>query len=96
MHDRAEDILRQLITKLDQEGKVKHLVLFSHAATGIAMHRALFGDRETEVRSATCSASKFKRVKGQDKDRDGLGRWERLLNGDTSFLAQGEHVSFAR
>lgn len=84
--------MRLLIKKLDEEGKVNTLVIYSHAATGIAMHRALFGDRETDVRSATCSVSKFRRVAGQEKERDGLGNWERLLNGDTSFLDRGEEV----
>lgn len=93
MHDRAEEILRLLIKKLDEEDKVKSVVLYSHAATGIAMGRALIGDRESEVRSATCSVSKFKRVAGQEQERRGLGNWERLLNGDTSFLSRGEEVS---
>jgi transcription factor C subunit 7 len=94
VHDRAEEILKLLLRKLDEEGKVKSVVLYSHAATGIAMGRALIGDREKEVRSATCSVSKFKRVAGKEQEREGLGMWVRLLNGDTSFLSRGEEVSF--
>ncbi|ORY90317.1 phosphoglycerate mutase-like protein [Leucosporidium creatinivorum] len=90
VHERAEEVLRLLLGKLDREGGPKSVVLFSHAATGIAMGRALVGDREREVRSATCSVSKFRRVVGEETARDGLGEWERLLNGETSFLSRGE------
>lgn len=94
VHERAAEVLKLLVNNLDEEG-VKSVVLYSHAATGIAMHRALFGEREAEVRSATCSVSKFKRVEGAIQDDKGLGKWERLLNGDTSFLERGEEVSIS-
>ncbi|KAK4046643.1 cTPxI [Microbotryomycetes sp. JL201] len=91
IHDRAEAVLQQLVTKYDKVDGVKHLVLFSHAATGIAMSRALAGDRNLDVRSATCSVSAFKRVPEEGKgSRGGLGSWRRILNGETSFLSRGE------
>lgn len=93
MHDRAEEVLRLLIAKLDKMEGVRSVVLFSHAATGIAMSRALGGDRDFDVRSATCSVSKFTRDKGREQERGGLGSWTRHLNGDTSHLKQGEEVS---
>lgn len=93
VHDRAERVLRLLLAKLDRLPGVRNVVLFSHAATGIAMSRALGGDREFDVRSATCSVSRFTRVKGGERERDGLGTWTRLMNGDTSFLKRGEEVS---
>ncbi|KAM0792000.1 hypothetical protein ACM66B_007111 [Microbotryomycetes sp. NB124-2] len=92
IHDRAEKVLRELVRKFDKVEGVKHLVLYSHAATGIAMSRALAEDRDLDVRSATCSVSAFKRDATEDANsaRDGLGKWRRILNGETSFLSRGE------
>lgn len=88
VHTRAADVLRLLIAKLDAEG-VKHAVIFTHAATNIAMARALMGNRES-VRSGTCSVGKYVR-KGEG--REGLGEWERVLDGECGFLEKGEEVS---
>mgnify|MGYP001584736483 FL=1 len=77
-----------MIQKLDKEG-VKHVVIFTHAATNIAMARALMGRRES-VRSGTCSVGKYVR-KGQG--REGLGEWARLMDGECGFLEKGEEVS---
>lgn len=95
MHARAEHVLRLLLRKLDELPGVRNVVFLSHAATTIALSRALGGDRDFHVKAATCSVSHFSRVRGRERERDGLGAWTRILNGDTSFLERGEEVSFS-
>ena len=56
------------------------------------MGRALVGDKDKDIRSATCSVGKYVRVKGKEKEREGLGQWEMVMNGETSFLEKGEEV----
>jgi transcription factor C subunit 7 len=91
-----------MIPELEKRG-VEKVIVFSHAATCIALSRALAGDLETmkaevegkewnesarlECRAATCSVSKFDRKEG---DKDGLPTWERVWNGKTDFLQGGE------
>jgi len=55
----------------------------SHAATVIALGRAIVRDREMAIRAGTCSLSKYVR-----EDRT----WRCELNGWTGHLAQGEQV----
>ncbi|KAI5479846.1 hypothetical protein MNV49_002404 [Pseudohyphozyma bogoriensis] len=90
IHDRAEDIIRRLVAKLDKVEGLRTVVIYTHAATNIAMGRALVGDREREIRSATCSVGKYVRVQGKEAESDGLGEWEMVSNGDCSFLKNGE------
>lgn len=90
IHKRAEDVLRLLLEKWDKQEGLETVILFTHAATNIAMGRALTGDREKDIRSATCSVGKYVRIEGKERDRDGLGLWEMVLNGETGFLERGE------
>lgn len=80
IHRRAQAFLKVMIPELEKRG-VEKVIVFSHAATCIALSRALAGDLETlkadvegtewnektrlECRAATCSVSKFVR-KGTD------------------------------
>lgn len=82
-----------LLEKWDKQEGLETVILFTHAATNIAMGRALTGDREKDIRSATCSVGKYVRIEGKERDRDGLGLWEMVLNGETGFLERGEEVS---
>ncbi|GAA5954120.1 hypothetical protein JCM21900_002894 [Sporobolomyces salmonicolor] len=105
IHLRCLGLLRLLVPELERRG-VRKVVLFSHAATVIALSRALAGDlqaveeggegkewRDEErlaCRAATCSVSKFERV-GNDREEEGaMGRWKREWNGKTDFLQKGE------
>lgn len=57
----------------------------------IALARALCGDRSLSVRSATCSLGEYHRQPNLDPAaRGGLGEWDRVRDGDTSFLSRGE------
>lgn len=95
-----------MIPELEKRG-VEKVIVFSHAATCIALSRALAGDLETlkadvegkewnektrlECRAATCSVSKFVRkgTDGQAGDAE-LPKWDRVWNGNTNFLKDGE------
>ena len=95
IHDRAASFLRLLIAHVDEKyPEVKSVLLVSHAATVIALGRALMKDRERDVRAGTCSLSSYTRRQTDDvKAEDGIGQWECKLNGDCSFLTGGEQVS---
>jgi len=56
-------------------------VLVTHAATKIALCRALLDDPKAEVRCGICSISKF--VREEDN-------WKRVLNGYARHLSCGE------
>ena len=92
VHDRAEEVLRRLIARLDEQEGMKVLVIFTHAATNIALARALMGDRDASVQSGCCSLGKYLRK----REGDVVGAWERVLNGDCSHLEKGEEVSPSR
>ncbi|GAA5956364.1 hypothetical protein JCM3765_005643 [Sporobolomyces pararoseus] len=100
IHRRAQDFLKVVIPELEKRG-VEKVIVFSHAATCIALSRALAGDLDEmkeevegrewneqarlECRAATCSVSKFVRKEGQ-----GSPKWDRAWNGKTDFLQGGE------
>ncbi|GAA5835887.1 hypothetical protein JCM5353_007730 [Sporobolomyces roseus] len=102
IHLRAKEFLKVMIPELEKRG-VEKVIVFSHAATCIALSRALAGDLEglgeevegkewneanrLECRAATCGVSKFDR-KGEDEA--GLPKWDRVWNGKTDFLKGGE------
>lgn len=95
LHDRAASFLRLLIAHLEKERpEAKTILLVSHAATVIALGRALMQDRQRDVRAGTCSLSCYTRKAGSSSSMsEGLGQWECKLNGDCSFLTGGEQVS---
>ncbi|KAL8277438.1 hypothetical protein RQP46_010160 [Phenoliferia psychrophenolica] len=85
IHQRAKEALSLIIDKLDREGEVETVVLFTHAATNIAMGRGLVGDFERSIQSGTCSVGKYVR-----RGEGGLGEWDQVMNGDCSMLERGE------
>jgi len=102
IHLRAKEFLKVMIPELEKRG-VEKVIVFSHAATCIALSRALAGDLEglsqevegkewneanrLECRAATCSVSKFDRKVGKEA---GVPEWDRVWNGKTDFLKGGE------
>ncbi|GAA6021525.1 hypothetical protein JCM11491_006470 [Sporobolomyces phaffii] len=101
IHRRAQEFLAVLVPELEKRG-VEKVIVFSHAATCIALSRALAGDLENlsedvegrqwdetarlECRAATCSVSKFERK----EDSPAQPEWTRVWNGKTDFLQGGE------
>ncbi|KAM0749120.1 phosphoglycerate mutase-like protein [Meredithblackwellia eburnea MCA 4105] len=84
IHERAANVIQLLLDKWDKDG-VETVILFTHAATNIALGRSLTGNNELDIRSATCSVGKYER-RGDGK----LGQWEQTMNGSTHFLERGE------
>lgn len=73
---------------------VKNILIISHAATKIALGMSLMGfkdvfqyidDNNTLLRAAACSLDKY--VRNDDK-------WEIEVNGDCSFLTDGEEMNW--
>ncbi|EWC44418.1 hypothetical protein DRE_06786 [Drechslerella stenobrocha 248] len=66
VHDRAAYALTRLINHVDENyPHVTAIVLVSHAATVIAVGRALVGDAGMDVGAGTCSCSVYKRKTSQ-------------------------------
>ncbi|KAI0348007.1 phosphoglycerate mutase-like protein [Trametopsis cervina] len=88
-HDRVEGTLKALIPEVEHrfEGKHKRILLVSHAATIIAVNRALLGDREAAMRIGCCSMSEFKRTSGPEGEI--VGGWDAVKLGDGSHMKEG-------
>ena len=88
-----------MIKEIESNPKTQHfksIVIFTHAATNIAMGRALLNDREVAIRSGTCSIGQYSRAGDLSlaKERDGLGAWESMMVGRScDHLKKGEEVS---
>ncbi|KAK9375234.1 histidine phosphatase superfamily [Lipomyces chichibuensis] len=93
LHERAKSVLAAMIRDCNENHPtITTVVICTHAATIIALGRALVGDELYEVRSGTCSIS----VYDADPSDNSIGKWKCLMNGSTSHLACGEerHWSF--
>lgn len=80
LHDRTAYALHRLIEQSDKEG-VKAIVLCTHAATLIAIGRALTGRMpediaEEDFRPFTCGVSTFVRRQGNSPAREEVKTWE--------------------
>lgn len=84
-HERVKEVVARIIDKLDREGVVETVLLSTHAATSIAIGRALVGDSEREIRAGTCAVGKYVRKEG-----GALGEWEQTMNGAAYMLEKGE------
>jgi len=80
--DRSAGLLHDLIPEVERkfEGKHQRIVLFSHAATIIALDKELLGNRDHPVRVGCCTLSEF------DKDGDA---WKMIKLADGSHLKEG-------
>lgn len=72
VHERCAYVLARMIEEIDGEWKesgtgVKSVLLCGHAASVIAMGRALVGDVDLEVRAGTASCSEYVRREGWDR-----------------------------
>lgn len=87
-HDRTEGCLSALISEVERRfgGKHKRILLVSHAATIIALNRALVGDRDAPMRIGCCSLTEFRRSKEGDTP---LAGWELVRLGDGSHMKDG-------
>lgn len=82
---RASKFVEDLVTKLDSESPEIHTVfIVTHAATKIALGRAILQDKDAEIRTGVCSLDTY--------DRKDDGSWVATAIGETHFLADGEEM----
>ncbi|KAL7409035.1 histidine phosphatase superfamily [Mrakia frigida] len=86
---RARLFLIAFLRRIEEEyPDVKTICLIGHAASVIALGRALTGDKDLEVTAGCCTVSTYKRKTQGDKPAT-VGDWDITKNGDASFLEKG-------
>lgn len=93
LHQRAIECVTNLINELKNEPEIKTILLVTHAATKIALGRALLGDPNAEIRTGTCSVDKY--VLSSDDKSGAPGDWTQQLNGYADFLTKGEEMHWS-
>lgn len=86
IHARVKEFLRRLVKNTDNVDGPRTVLFVTHAATNIALGRALTHQPEREVRTGCCSLGRYV-LEGKD---NGYGKWRCTMNGDCSFLTEGE------
>ncbi|GAM90731.1 hypothetical protein ANO11243_087760 [Dothideomycetidae sp. 11243] len=102
LHDRVAYAIHKIIERADADG-TETILLCTHAAVMICLGRVLTGnmpplESDDDFKCATCSFSKFlwdsekpEHVPDVNWKGHGVqGRWECEVNGDCSFLTEGE------
>lgn len=86
LHTRTAKFIEELVARLDAENpETEAVLLVTHAATKIALGRALLQDPSCEIRTGTCSLDTYTR-------KSGSGSWEAVSIGETGFLSKGEEM----
>ena len=88
MHARAGGLLRALVPAVEETFKGRHrrILLVSHAATVIALARALVGDEGTPLRVGTCTLTDARRLQPGAGPGEG---WEAVKRADGAHLKEG-------
>ncbi|KAJ3371837.1 hypothetical protein GGF31_002495 [Allomyces arbusculus] len=81
LHLRAVQFVRELLGNEEVWARSDTVVLVTHAATAIALGRAIVGHRHARIHCATASTSKY--VESDD------GQWQCLWNGRYDYLRSG-------
>ncbi|KAI0704853.1 histidine phosphatase superfamily [Cytidiella melzeri] len=89
-HDRVGGLLEALVPEVETRFNDKHrrILLVSHAATIIAVNRALIGDRSAPMRIGCCSLTEFKR-KAAGTGAGIVDGWDLVKLADGSFMKEG-------
>jgi transcription factor C subunit 7 len=93
LHVRSAIAMKRLLDDLRRNAPdVRTVLIMTHAATKIALGRALTKNIKLDVRTGTCSVDKY-----SAKQNGQLGQWEMEFTGKTDFLSKGEemHWTFA-
>jgi transcription factor C subunit 7 len=91
LHDRCKEVITNLVASL-KSSPIDRLLIVTHAATKIALGRALVGDRGLEVRTGTCSLDKYVLPEGNSGQP---GDWVVEFHGKTDFLWDGEEMHWS-
>ena len=88
MHARADALLRALVPAVEATfgGRHRRILLVSHAATVIALARALVGDEKMPLRVGTCTLTDARRVRPGAGPGEG---WEAVKQADGAHLEKG-------
>ncbi|EIN13699.1 phosphoglycerate mutase-like protein [Punctularia strigosozonata HHB-11173 SS5] len=87
VHDRAAQFLGILVPIIEAKMPgVERVLLFSHAATVIALVRALLNDRTMDLRVGCCSLTELERLPGANAV---LGGWKILKVADGTHMKEG-------
>ena len=88
VHDRARALLRALIPTVEHKcnGAHKRILLVSHAATCIALTRALVNTPTLPLRVGCCSITDFRL---RDTSSNSVGDWEATKLADGTHLKEG-------
>ncbi|KAF8528138.1 histidine phosphatase superfamily [Hysterangium stoloniferum] len=89
LHDRCRDFLEAFIPRVESlsGGKHKNILIVSHAATVIALVRALAGKPEMVMRVACCSLTTLERPREREGKNVGVWKVGKLTDG--VFLTNG-------
>jgi transcription factor C subunit 7 len=92
VHSRAAATLEAILSQLERLAPNRHsrIVLFTHAATAIALARGLLDDPHRPMRIGCCTLSVFQRAPDAPSDALlGHGVWHAESIGDGSYLKEG-------
>lgn len=82
--ERSTLFLDQLISKLNKESpEIETIIIFTHAATKIALGRVLLKDPEVEIRTGVCSLDTYVLENNA---------WVAETIGETHYLTDGEEM----
>ncbi|KAK9378589.1 histidine phosphatase superfamily [Kockiozyma suomiensis] len=85
LHQRAAKTLSEIINIANKEN-TRAILICSHAATLIAIGRALTGNPAFEVRTGVCTIGEYT----AEGDDNGVGKWKCVRNGEATHLTNGE------
>lgn len=83
----GETLTRMMVREKETEA----VIIFTHAATAVALGHVLTGNTDAEVRTGACSLSHYSAA----AHGTALGEWTTTKNGDTSFLEGGEEMHWS-
>lgn len=87
LHERTKRFLDILLEKLNrEEPEIETILIVSHAATRIALGRALAGDNSLDIRTGVCSLDVFTANKAGAL----TGDWTVKSSGQVDYLSEGE------
>lgn len=82
---RAANFIERFVAQLDKESpQISTVFIVTHAATKIALGRAILNDPEAEIRTGVCSLDTY--------DRADDGSWRATALGETHYLKDGEEM----
>lgn len=95
LHNRAKLFIDNVQTHMAKYQPAGYsVILFTHAATAIALARSLSNDPDFALRTGTASITQFNAHSGKG-DSDGTLKWECVQNGAVGHLSGGEKASQA-